>query len=56
MKDNSKKSQLLKKALDSLKKQALRDEQCQQLKGGDGSLDPTGGGHTAGFIPPEHEL
>ena len=48
MKNDLKKQQLLKKALDALQQQALRDEQIQQLKGGGGGdIDH---GQTAGMI------
>ena len=50
MKNDFAKSKLVKKALDALRKQAIRDEATQQLKGGGGEI---GHGQTAGMI---HEL
>lgn len=46
MKNDFKKAQTIKKALDALAKQALRDEETQRLKGGGGIFD---GGQTQGM-------
>ncbi len=43
MKNDFKKQQIIKKALDALQKQALRDEESKLLKGGGGDI--LGGGH-----------
>lgn len=43
---------MVKKALDALKKQALRDQELNQIKGGKFELPP----HTYGYIPPETEI